>query len=53
MVKNSLVSRYCDCTGMYSQTIGNKVPEKLKNPNLLNNMTDVRLFLQLMRNFAV
>ena len=53
MVKNSLVSKYCDCTGMYVQTIGNQMPEKLKNPNLLNNMTDIRLFLQLMRNFGV
>lgn len=53
MVKNSLVSRYCDCTGLYTQTIGNQAPEKLRNQNLLNNMTDIRLFLSLMRNFAV
>lgn len=52
MVKNSLVSRYCECTGMYAQTLGNQLPERLKNPNLLNSMTDVSLFLQLMRNFA-
>jgi len=53
MVKNALVSRYCDCTGLYTQTQGNQAPEKLRNPNLLNNMTDIRLFLQLMRNFAI
>lgn len=29
MVKNSIISRYCECTGMYIQTIGNKMPEKL------------------------
>ena len=53
MVKNSIVSRYCECTGHYIQTVGDQKPEKLRNPNLLNNMTDVRLFMQLMRNFAV
>ena len=52
MVKNSLVSRYCECTGMFTQTQGNELPEKLKNPNMLNQMTDIRLFIQLMRNFA-
>ena len=52
MVKNSVVSKYCECTGAYLQTVGNTLPEKLKNPNLLNNMTDVKLFMQLMRNFA-
>lgn len=52
MVKNSVVSRYCECTGAYLQTIGNQQPEKLKNQNLLNQMTDIKLFMQLMRNFA-
>jgi len=36
MVKNELVSQYCECTGTYEQTIGNVIPEKLKNQNLLN-----------------
>lgn len=36
MVKNSLVSAYCECTGAYKQTQGNVAPEKLKSPNLLN-----------------
>ena len=53
MVKNTLVSRYCECTGLYTQTVGNQPPEKLKNSNLLNNMTDIKLFIQLLRNFAV
>lgn len=52
MVKNSIVSKYCECTGAYVQTIGNQQPEKLRNQNLLNQMTDVKLFMQLMRNFA-
>jgi hypothetical protein len=53
MVKNSLVSKYCDCTGTYIQTVGNQKPEKLKNPNLLNAMTDIKLFIELLRNFGV
>jgi hypothetical protein len=53
MVKNTLVSRYCECTGLYDQTLGNQKPEKLRNQNLLNNMTDISLFIQLMRNFAI
>jgi DNA polymerase epsilon subunit 1 len=52
MVKNSLVSPYCECTGLYSQTIGYEQPEKLRNQNLLNSVSDIKLFLQLMRNFA-
>jgi hypothetical protein len=31
MVKNSIVSKYCDCTGAYQQTIGNEQPDKLRN----------------------
>ena len=34
------------------QTMGNEMPEKLKNPNLLNQMTDIKLFVQLLRNFG-
>ena len=52
MVKNSIVSKYCDCTGAYAQTIGNEQPDKLRNQNLLNQMTDIKLFMQLLRNFA-
>ena len=52
MVKNSVVSKYCDCTGGYKQTIGHLPPEKLKNQNLLNNVVDIQLFMQLIRNFA-
>jgi DNA polymerase epsilon subunit 1 len=52
MVKNSIVSKYCDCTGAYLQTIGNQQPDKLRNQNLLNQMTDIKLFMQLIRNFA-
>jgi hypothetical protein len=53
MVKNGMAGKYCECTGTYTQTIGNQDPEKLKNPNLLNSSTDIRLFLQLMRNFGI
>ena len=53
MVKNSVVGKTCECTGQYLQTIGFEQPEKLRNMNLLNHMTDIRLFMQLMRNFAV
>lgn len=34
------------------QTIGHMLPEKLANKNLLNHMTDIKLFMQLLRNFA-
>jgi hypothetical protein len=53
MVRNSVVAKYCECTGAYIQTIGDKAPEKLRNQNMLNSMTDIKLFMQLMRNFAV
>jgi hypothetical protein len=52
MVNNNLVSRHCTCTGIFEQTLGHQAPEKLKNQNLLNSMTDIRLFIRLMRNFA-
>lgn len=52
MVKNTVVSRYCECTGAYDQTIGTVEPEKLKNQNMLNQMTDIGTFMRLMRNFA-
>ena len=52
MVKNTIVPRYCECTGGYKQTIGNIQPDKLKNQNLLNNLVDIQLFMQLLRNFA-
>lgn len=45
MVKNSVVSKYCECTGAFLQTIGNLPPEKLRNQNLLNHMTDIKLFM--------
>merc|ERR1712172_337118 len=47
MVANSLMSSRCQCTGKFEQTIGNMSPEKLTNPNLLNQMTDIRLFVRL------
>ena len=52
MVSNNIVSKHCACTGLYEQTMGNQAPEKLKNKNLLNSMTDIRLFIKLIRNFA-
>lgn len=52
MVKNTIVSQNCDCTGVYLQTAGHMEPEKLRNPNLLNQMTDIKLFMQLIQNFA-
>ena len=52
MVNNSLMSSRCHCTGKFEQTIGNMCPEKLTNPNLLNQMTDIRLFVRLLRNFG-
>jgi len=52
MVKNSVVSKHCDCTGEFVQTNGHMKPETLKNQNLLNQMTDINLFMQLIRNFA-
>ena len=52
MVANSLMSARCQCTGKFEQTIGNMSPEKLTNPNLLNQMTDIRLFVRLLRNFG-
>eukprot|EP00347_Sterkiella_histriomuscorum_P016015 403354822 len=52
MVKNTIVSRYCQCTGQFKATVGYEKPEKLKNSNLLNNITDIKLFVQLMRNFG-
>ena len=52
MVNNNLVRRHCECTGQLLQTIGYERPEKLYNQNLLNQMTDIRLFLELMRNFG-
>lgn len=32
--------------------MGFELPEKLKNQNLLNQMTDIRLVVKLMRNFG-
>jgi len=52
MVANSLMGSRCQCTGKFEQTIGNMSPEKLTNPNLLNQMTDIRLFVRLLRNFG-
>ena len=52
MVRNSCVAKYCECTGAYLQTIGHIEPEKLKNQNLLNQMTDIKIFMSLLRNFA-
>jgi len=52
MVSNSIVKRYCECTGKLTQTAGFEMPEKLKNQNLLNQMTDIRLVIKLMRNFG-
>jgi len=52
MVKNSVVSPYCECTGEFEQTMGHIQPEKLRNQNLLNQMTDVQVFFQMLRNFA-
>ena len=52
MVKNGICNEYCECTGSYIQTKGNVSPDNLKSPNLLNEMTDIRLFMSLMRNFA-
>lgn len=52
MVKNNLSAQYCDCTGEYEQTQGMKDPGQMQTPNLLNEMSDIRLFMALMRNFA-
>lgn len=52
MVKNHLVGNYCKCTGQYQQTMGNKQPSELKNPNMLNTQADLKLFVKLVRNFA-
>ena len=52
MVNNRLMNERCDCTSTFKQTIGNTAPEKLKNQNLLNSMTDIKLFTRLLRNFA-
>jgi len=52
MVNNQLVQKYCSCTGKFMQTAGYEMPEKLRNQNLLNSMTDIRLVIKLMRNFA-
>jgi hypothetical protein len=46
------VKRYCQCTGKLNQTAGFELPEKLKNQNLLNQMTDIRLLVRLLRNFG-
>jgi hypothetical protein len=52
MVSNQLVSSTCACTGNFEQTLGMIAPDKLKNQNLLNPMTDIRLFVRLLRNFG-
>jgi len=52
MVKNHLVGDTCHCTGQYQQTLGNKQPCELKNPNMLNSQADLSLFVRLLRNFA-
>ena len=52
MVNNTILGSRCQCTGKFEQTIGNVPPEKLANPNLLNQMTDIRLFIKLLRNFG-
>jgi len=52
MVRNSIVSKYCECTGAFLQTSGNQNPEKLRNRNLVNHMTDIKLFMELVRSFA-
>ena len=36
MISNSIVKRYCECTGKLNQTVGFELPEKLLNQNLLN-----------------
>jgi hypothetical protein len=52
MVSNQLISQTCKCTGTFEQTIGFEAPDKLRNQNLLNQMTDIHLFVRLLRNFA-
>ena len=52
MVKNTLTATNCDCTGSFVQTRGNLAPEKLKSPNLLNEMSCLKTFVHLLRNFA-
>lgn len=52
MVNNNIVSDRCACTGLFEQTVGHQPPEHLKNQNLLNSLTDIRLFVRLLRNFA-
>ena len=52
MINNQNVRRSCSCTGRFMQTVGFELPEKLKNQNLLNQMTDIRLVVRLLRNFG-
>lgn len=52
MVSNQLIPQNCTCTGNFEQTLGMVAPDKLKNQNLLNPMTDIRLFVRLLRNFG-
>lgn len=47
-----MMNERCECTSTFIQTVGNTAPEKLKNQNLLNAMTDIRIFTKLLRNFA-
>ena len=52
MINNRLMNERCDCTSTFRQTVGNIPPEKLRNQNLLNAQTDIKLFTRLLRNFA-
>lgn len=52
MINNGLMNERCTCTATFKQTVGNQLPENLRNRNLLNPQTDIRLLIKLLRNFA-
>ena len=52
MVNNRLMNERCECTGLFKQTVGNTAPEQLRNQNLLNSQTDIKLFSRLLCSFA-
>ena len=52
MIKNTILGSLCSCTGKFKNTHCDISLNKLQNKNLLNEHSDIRILLQLLRNIA-
>lgn len=52
MIKNTILSTLCSCTGRFKNTHCDISLNKLQNKNLLNEHSDIKILLKLLRNIA-